>query len=70
MSKKRIIPIDKRMIIHLLTVNRKDILHWEDELDNATTPEAKDNSELNLYRHMLREYVLVESMECSSCLQK
>jgi hypothetical protein len=65
MANKKLTPIDKRMIIHLLTVNQKDIQHWEDELDHTTTPEAKDNSELNLYRHMLREYVLMESMECA-----
>jgi len=66
MAKKRIIPIDKCTIIHLLAINQKDIQHWEDELDNATIPEAKNNAELNLYRHMLRQYVLVESMECKS----
>jgi len=70
MANKKLTPIDKRMIIHLLAINRKDIRHWEDELDHATTPEAKNNAELNLYRHMLREYVLVESMECAPCLQK
>ena len=48
MANKKLIPIDKRMIIHLLTVNQKDIQHWEDELDHATTQEAKDNAELNL----------------------
>ena len=70
MAKKRIIPIDKCTIIHLLAINRKDIQHWENELDHATTQEAKDNAEINLYRHMVRQYVLVESMECASCLQK
>jgi len=70
MAKKRIIPIDKCTIIHLLAINQKDIQHWEDELDHATTQEAKDNAEINLYRHMVRQYVLVESMECASCLQK
>ena len=66
MANKKLTPFDKRTIIHLLTINQKDIRHWEDELDHATTQEAKDNAELNLYRHMLRQYVLVESMECSS----
>ena len=65
MANKKLIPIDKRMIIHLLTVNRKDIRHWENELDHAITQEAKDNAEINLYRHMARQYVLMESMECA-----
>ena len=63
-------PIDECMIIHLLTVNQKDIQHWEDELDHATTQEAKDNAEINLYRHMARQYVLMGFMECAPCLQK
>lgn len=65
MTNKKLTPIDKRMIIHLLTVNQKDIQHWEDELDHTTTQEAKDNAEINLYRHMARQYVLMESMECA-----
>ncbi len=70
MANKKLTPIDKRMIIHLLAINRKDIQHWEDELDHATTQEAKDNAELNLYRHMARQYVLMGFMECAPCLQK
>jgi len=70
MANKKLAPIDKGTTIHLLTINRKDIQHWENELDHAKTPEARGNAEINLYRHILRQYILVESMECSSCLQK
>lgn len=47
-----------------IAINAQDIQHWEDVREHAETPEAREIAEMNLYRHMVRQYRFID------CLQK
>ena len=47
-----------------IAINAQDIRHWEDVREHAETPEAREIAEMNLYRHMVRQYRFID------CLQK
>ena len=46
-----------------IAINAQDIRHWEDVREHAETPEALDIAEINLYRHMVRQYRFIDSLQ-------
>lgn len=46
-----------------IAINAQDIRHWEDVREHAETPEAREIAEMNLYRHMVRQYRFIDSLQ-------